>query len=323
MKVHIIVAFFAVALFAIHNVYGGKITIELQDRVVLPEKQMVLGDIAYVSCGDPVLLERANNILIGNTPNVGNVRRIETAIIAARLMDEGINLNEVTYGSATATLVSVKSTTVRGEEMVKKAREYLAEKMPSYGNEIVIESDRVPADKILPANDEDVRLEVSPAEGNRDRGNVQVFVRIFIKDKQYLKIPVFFNVRVYENVVAASRKIGRGEILAEDDLVVESIETTKLLASTFSSIDDLVGKRITRLIQPYTPITPEIIDNPPLIKRGECIKLLLQSGNLIVVAKGVAKEDGHLGKIIKVKNIDSKKEIQGRVEDASTVKVIM
>ncbi|MEK7360153.1 MAG: flagellar basal body P-ring formation chaperone FlgA, partial [Planctomycetota bacterium] len=60
-----------------------------------------------------------------------------------------------------------------------------------------------------------------------------------------------------------------------------------------------------------------------LIKRGECIKLLLQSGNLIIVAKGVAKEDGHLGKIIKVKNTDSKKEIQGRVEDASTVKVVM
>lgn len=323
MKVYIIFAFFAVALFAVHNVYGGKITIELQDRVVLPEKQMVLGDIAYVSCGDPVLLERVNNILIGNTPYVGNVRRIETSIIAARLMDEGINLNEVAYGSATATLVSVKSTTVRGEEMVKKAREYLAEKMPSYGNDLVIESDRIPADKILPANDEDVRIEVSPVEGNRDRGNVQVFVRIFIKDKQYLKIPVFFNVRVYENVVASSRKIGRGEILTEDDLVVESIETTKLSASTFSSIDDLVGKRITRLIQPYTPITPEIIDNPPLIKRGECIKLLLQSGNLIVVAKGVAKEDGHLGKIIKVKNVDSNKEIHGRVEDASTVKVAM
>ncbi|HJW86338.1 MAG TPA: flagellar basal body P-ring formation chaperone FlgA [Candidatus Brocadiaceae bacterium] len=323
MKVHGILAFLVVALFAVHNVYGGKIIIELQDKVVLSEKQMVLGDIAYVSCGDPVLLERVNNIPLGNTPYVGNVRRIETAIIGARLMDEGINLNEVIYGSATASLVSVISTTVRGEDIVKKATEYLTEKTPSYGNEIVIESDRVPADKILPANDEDVRLDVSPVEGSRDRGNIQVFVRILIKDKQYLKVPVFFNVRVYENVVASSRKIGRGEILTEADLVVESIETTKLAASTFSSVDELVGKRITRLIQPYTPITPELINNPPIIKKGECIKLLLQSGNLIIVAKGVAKEDGHLGKIIKVKNTDSKKEIQGRVEDASTVKVIM
>ena len=206
--------------------------------------------------------------LLGNTPYVGNVRRIETAIIGARLMDEGINLNEVIYGSATASLVSVRSTTVRGEDIVKKAKEYLTEKMPSYGNEIVIESDRVPADKILPANEEDVRLDVSPVDGSHDRGNVQVFVRILIKDKQYLKIPVFFNVRVYENVVASSRKIGRGEILTEGDLVVESIETTKLSASTFHSVDELVGKRITRLIQPYTPITPELINNPPLLKEA-------------------------------------------------------
>ncbi|MEK7296536.1 MAG: hypothetical protein AAB069_01425, partial [Planctomycetota bacterium] len=76
MKVHGTFAFFIVALFAVHNVYGGKIIIELQDRVVLSEKQMVLGDIAYVSCGDPVLLERVNNIPLGNTPYVGNVRRI-------------------------------------------------------------------------------------------------------------------------------------------------------------------------------------------------------------------------------------------------------
>ncbi|MEK6621809.1 MAG: hypothetical protein AABZ13_04950, partial [Planctomycetota bacterium] len=102
MKVHGTFAFFIVALFAVHNVYGGKIIIELQDRVVLPEKQMVVGDIAYVSCSDPALLEKVNNVLIGNTPYVGNVRRIETSIIAARLIDEGINLSEVTYGNATA-----------------------------------------------------------------------------------------------------------------------------------------------------------------------------------------------------------------------------
>ncbi|MBI5306931.1 MAG: hypothetical protein HZB37_00970, partial [Planctomycetes bacterium] len=90
MKVYGLFTFFIVALFAVHNVDGGKITIERQDRVVLPEKQMGLVDIAYVSCGDPVLLENVNNIPLGNTPCVGNVRRIETAIIAARLMDEGI-----------------------------------------------------------------------------------------------------------------------------------------------------------------------------------------------------------------------------------------
>lgn len=323
MKVYGLFAFFIVALFAVHNVDGGKITIELQDKVILTEKQMVLSDVAYVSCGDPVLLERVNNVLIGNTPYVGNVRRIEASIIAARLMDEGINMNEVAFGSSTVSFVSVKTTTVRGEEMVKRAKDYLAEKMPSYGHEMVIESDRMPADKILPANEEDVRLEVSPAEGNRDRGNVQVFVRIIVKDKQYLKVPVFFNVRVYENVIVSNRKIGRGEILTENDLVVENLETTKLPGSTLSSVDDLVGKRLTRLIQPYTPITPELIDNPPIIKRGDCIKLLLQSGNLTVVSKGVAKEDGYAGKIIKVKNTDSNKEIQGKVEDSLTVKVIM
>ena len=37
------------------QVLGEKINIEIREKVTLPEKQMVLGDIAYVSCNNPSL----------------------------------------------------------------------------------------------------------------------------------------------------------------------------------------------------------------------------------------------------------------------------
>lgn len=308
---------------AIFTTSGGNINIEIRDKVALPEKQIVLGDIAYVSCNDSSLLERLNSILIGSTPWPGNVRKIEIAVINARLVDEGVNLNEVTYGTTTSSLISVESTTITGEEIVKKAKEYLLAKMSRSEDEIIVESDRSPADKVLPANDEDIRFEVSQIDVNKDRGNVQLIVRIFIKDKQYLKISVFFNIRVYEDVVTSNRKIDRHDILTADDLVIKKVETTKLVNLTFDSVEDLVGKRAIRPIPANTPITAEIVDNPPAIKKGDFIKLLIQTGNLHVVAKGVAKEDGYLGKVIRVKSIDSNKELYGKVEDLSTVKVIL
>lgn len=305
-----------------HTAIGERINIEIKDRVTLPEKQIAMRDIAYVSCNDPSLLERVNSILIGNTPWPGNVRKIERDTINARLMDEGINLNDIAYGSTTASLVSVESITIPGEYILKKAKEYLQSKLFQPEREIIIESDRPPRDKLIPANEGTIRLEISQIDANKDRGNVQLIARIFINDKEYLKVPVFFNIRVYEDVVASSRKIDRNDILNMDNLVIKRMETTKLTGSTFNNVEDLIGKRATRPILLNTPITAEIVDNPPAIKKGDFIKIFVQTGNLHVVTKGVAKEDGYLGKIIRIKNIDSNKELYGRVEDSTSVKIV-
>lgn len=308
--------------FSLHAAIGERITIEIKDKVVLPEKEITLEDIAYVSCGDPSRVERVNGILMGNTPWPGNIRKIERDTINARLMDEGIDLNEITYGSTTSSLVSVESITISGEYILRKAKEYLQSKLFQPEREIIVESDRPPKDKVLPANDGIICLEVSQLDANKDRGIVQVFVHVFVNDKQYLKIPVFFNVRVYEDIVTSNKKIDRNDILHMDTIVMRKMETTKLAGVTFDNVEALVGKRALRSILPNTPITAEIVDNPPAIKKGDFIQIFVQAGNLHVVAKGIAKEDGYLGKIIRIKNIDSNKELYGRVEDSTSVKIV-
>lgn len=323
MKLNFLMLLPAALLFGVHTAVGEKINIEIKDKVTLPEKQIILGDIAYVSCNNPSLLERINNILIGNTPWPGNARKIERDILSARLVDEGIDLKEVSYGSTTSALVSVESITISGEYILKKAKEYLLSKLFQPEREIIIESDRPPKDKLLPASEGIIRLEVSQTDANKDRGNVQLVVRILINEKLYVKVPVFFNIRVYEDIVTSNRKIDRNSILTLDNLVINRVETTKLAGLTFANIEDLLGKRAIRALSPNTPITAEIVDNPPAIKKGDFIKIFVQTGNLHVVTKGVAKEDGYLGKIIRIKNIDSNKELYGKVEDSSSVKIIL
>ena len=61
-------------------------------------------------------------------------------------------------------------------------------------------------DKLLPANGDDIRWEISQIDANKDRGNVQLIVRISINEKQYLKMPVFFTIRTYEDIVIAKKK---------------------------------------------------------------------------------------------------------------------
>ncbi len=322
MKLRFFMSLSIVIFFTLHTALGEKITIEIKDKVTLPEKQIILSDIAYVSCNNPSLLERTNNIILGNTPWPGNVRKIERDILNARLMDEGIDPIEVSYGSTTSSLVSVESITVTGEEIEKKAKEYLLSKLARSNGEIIIEADRPTRDKLLPANDDSIRMEVSQIDTNKDRGNIQLIVRIFINDKQYVKVPVFFNVRVFEDIVTSNGKIDRNNLLTNDSLVIRRTETTKLAGSVFYHIEDLAGKRALRQILHNTPITAEIVDNPPAVKKGDFVKIFIQTDNLHVVTKGVAKEDGCLGKVIRIKSIDSNKELYGTVEDSASVKII-
>lgn len=322
MKLKFFIPLPIVIFFTLHIALGEKINIEIKDKVTLPEKQIILGDIAYVSCNNPSLLERINNISLGNTPWPGNVRKIERDILNARLMDEGINLAEVSYGSTASSIISVESITVTGEEIEKKAKEYLLSKLSRSDSEIIIEADRPIKDKLLPANDENIRMEVSQIDANKDRGNVQLIVRIFISDKQYVKVPVFFNVRVYEDIVTSNGKINGNDILTVKNLAIRRMETTKLTGSLFYHIEDLAGKRALRPILPNTPIIAEIVDNPPVVKKGDFVKIFIQTDSLHVVTKGVAKEDGCLGKVIRIKSIDSNKELYGTVEDSTSVKII-
>lgn len=314
----------ATIIFLVYATHAEEIKIDLKDKVTLPEKQIVLSDIATISCNNPVLLEKVGRVLLGNTPWPGNVRRIEKDILAVRLKDEGIDVDnhEILYGDTAFSLISVESTTISGDEILMVAREYLLSNLSRSEDEVIIESDRSIQDKLLPANAGDIRLEVTQVEANKDRGNIQLVVRILMNDKLYLKVPVFFHVRLYETIVTSSTKIERNDTLTLDNLTMSRMETTKLSRTTFDKPEDLIGKRALRSILPNTPITPEIVYNAPAVKKGDLVRVFVHSGNLHVVTKGVAKEDGCIGKVIRVKSIDSNKELYGTVEDSTAVKIV-
>ncbi|MCF6148469.1 MAG: flagellar basal body P-ring formation protein FlgA [Candidatus Kuenenia sp.] len=306
--------------------FGEQITIELKDSVTLPEKEVTLGDIAYISCNDSDLLQKLNNVYIGNTPWPGNVRKIEKNIITSRLLDAGIDPNEVSYGKNDFSMISVESITITGDEILQTAKDYVTSNLSfsERNEEIVVEADRPPNDAMLPFGGGNIRMEVSQVNANKSRGRVQVVVRIYVGDKQYQKIPMYFNIRHYEDIVVASKRINRNDILTAKDLYIKRVETTRMPGiTTFDNMKPLLGKRVLYTILPDKPLTQNMIDEPAAIKKGELVKILVKIGNLSVITKGIAKEDGYKGRVIKIMNLDTKRELYGEVKDDYTVKVIL
>ncbi|MBW2187254.1 MAG: flagellar basal body P-ring formation protein FlgA, partial [Deltaproteobacteria bacterium] len=63
------------------------------------------------------------------------------------------------------------------------------------------------------------------------------------------------------------------------------------------------------------------IEFPPVIKKGDFVRIIAQRGSMVITASGVARQDGRQNEVIRVQNSSSQKEVRGRVVGPSQVRV--
>ena len=103
---------------------------------------------------------------------------------------------------------------------------------------------------------------------------------------------------------------------------MREMELARLPSNIITDYDEILGKRTKRAIDANTVLRPDLIEFPPLVKRGDVVMVVAESGGLRITTLGVVKgRSGRRGERIRVENLDSKKSIYARVMDANTVKV--
>lgn len=150
----------------------------------------------------------------------------------------------------------------------------------------------------------------------------RVFQIEFIDDGvNYKTIKTTADVRIEMDVVALSHPIKKNQIIREDDLYLKKIGLYDLNGSLLFDPGAVIGKRVKRFIKPGTLLTEEMIEEAPLVKKGDRVAIIIESGILTITASGEARMDGTKGRIIEVINSDSKKKIYAEVLDSGRVKV--
>ncbi|MEK7870793.1 MAG: flagellar basal body P-ring formation chaperone FlgA [Nitrospirota bacterium] len=150
----------------------------------------------------------------------------------------------------------------------------------------------------------------------------RVFQIEFKKDgANYKSIKTTADVRVEMEVVALSHPFKKNQIISEDDLYMKKIGLYDLSGSLLFDPGAVIGKRVKRFIKPGTLLTEEMIEEAPLVKKGDRVAIIVESGILTITASGEARMDGAKGKIIEVINSDSKKKIYAEVLGSGRVKV--
>ena len=128
-------------------------------------------------------------------------------------------------------------------------------------------------------------------------------------------------VSVVRKVFVATRPIKRKERINPDSLAVLTFYQVRPDELYAEKVDELLGKQAQRLILPGAPITLDMVEDAPVMSKGDRVTLFVEGEGIIISATGQAKEDGFLGRQVGVLPLDGNQPIYGTVVSASKVKV--
>ena len=128
-------------------------------------------------------------------------------------------------------------------------------------------------------------------------------------------------VSVVRKVLVATRPIKRKERIESDALAVLTVYQVRPDELYVESPDALLNKQAQRLILPGAPITLDMVEDSPVMTKGDRVTLFVEAEGITISATGQVKEDGFLGRQVAVIPKDGNKPVYGTVVSASKVKV--
>lgn len=268
----------------------------------------------------PDLVQRCGGALLWSAPPPGEVYTLTQEFLRYRL--EELGLLDYLEGAVLPAGIQVRQTGVllKGEDVAAAFQRYIQEHSPYPSKNLNIEVFPLKEPVILP--DPQVTLAALPPRNDRFMGDVTLEMVISHQGQPIKRIKVSGVVRLKRMVVCAARPLRAQEPIGPEDIQVVNREVTGLNADDFfTSPEQVVGHILAKSIGPQEIITAKHLSAQPIIKRGDRVTVVLDQDGLEISTKGVAQEQGHLGKMIRLINPKSKKEFQGLVLDAKTVKV--
>jgi|GEM_PF-6911430 len=126
---------------------------------------------------------------------------------------------------------------------------------------------------------------------------------------------------VSENQVPVlSHPLKRGHKIQKEDLTWVSMKS--ISPGVLRESDQLVGKTIRRpVIKARQPIDKSDVMDAYGTRKNQAITLIAQSSNVFMTTKGKSLENGKLAQVVKVKNLDSGRVIEGKVIGDDLVEV--
>ncbi|HKK89872.1 MAG TPA: flagellar basal body P-ring formation chaperone FlgA [Desulfobacteraceae bacterium] len=136
-------------------------------------------------------------------------------------------------------------------------------------------------------------------------GRLTLYVNVSIDGEKQDRVSVSGMVDLFDQVVFASKSLKRGRVISASDVYVERANIANLHGRYLFCREDVLGMALRRSVRQGRHLTRRMVEEPPLVHRGEMVTLAASTGNLSIVTSGIARRDGRLNEQVPVKNVQS------------------
>lgn len=294
--------------------------VDVFERPEVNQDKILLGHIARIKGTDSGLCRQLQNVEVGRSPLPGNSRRMDEGRIRVRLKQFNIDPSGVRLNVPENAEVVRGFTVVSKEKIHEVIRDYLLESRAWNRDIMRIREIQIKDDVVLPKGP--ITFQVDPPKARDFFGKVPLVVNIAVGGEFQDKVWAVADIKVLREVIVATRPLKRHQEITEADIEVRRMDMARLPSNFLTDFGEVLGKRTSRPIGVNTVLRPDLVEFPPLVKRGDVVTVVAESAGLRITAVGVVKgRNGCRGERIQVENIDSNKRIYAQVVDAKTVQV--
>jgi flagella basal body P-ring formation protein FlgA len=153
-------------------------------------------------------------------------------------------------------------------------------------------------------------------------GKSAIPLQLMKDGKRYKTIFPRLEIMVLREVMVAVNGVARGAALSEGD-----VQLTKRALHTLPGTPILGGPEVLkgavakRYVAKGTVLVEGAFDLPPLVRSGSMVSVKVVSGGLTIIASGQAVNDGALGQLVRVVNLDTRKDFAARVVGENRVEI--
>ncbi len=140
-------------------------------------------------------------------------------------------------------------------------------------------------------------------------GNIIIPIQVVVDGEPKEKLFIRTKVSVYDNIVIATKRLKRGDIIGTTEAAVQVRDIATLNSQAIKDINIVLGKEAKTFIPMDNPIYEYMIKEKPLIKKNDAVTIKAFNDDISVEADGIALEDGLMGAQIRVRNSRSGKEV--------------
>jgi len=294
--------------------------IDMRPQVTVEKDPVLLGDIADIRSGDPMLVADLNATVVGRAPLPGESRQIKATYVALRLKQKGILADQITLEKSDMTTLERSSTVVSRQQIKNIISDALQQEDLFEGQRGVIREIKVSKDLAVPSGDITYRVQFTTKP--IVTSSIPVAVSVFVDGTYYRKIWATLIADVLQEVLVLNHAMRRHQRITAENIRRVAMNIADLPNNAIPGSQNIVGKRVTKSLLSGTVLRTDTVELPPLVKRGDVVVIKATTGVLQVTTLGKAKSNGHLGERIKIVNLDTNKVLYGHVVDTKTVQIV-